>query len=566
MLTLSLTTYGQQLISSQNKIKLDGFCLYSGTSVTSSTENISSLGSNVFEEQNASGCVYEDKKIQVKFVDTGTTTYTAKSIVFYSIISNVKKAICFYKVSDSSSFIIKKQYSSDIFDLFLAFNASAITCPLSFATIAVVQRMSDESGVDGYLRFNNSNIRMGNDSFNSVYSVDSVQDLLTDYATNTSLNDYVKLSTSQTISGAKTFTATTNYFTKNITLGNSSGSTSISPGYSGNTTYSVDFGSSNRKFRYGNFVWFNSDNVSVSSWIYTKNFESESAYSEKFVVEYYNSDEGDYEALFAIVSEEYSDDMSGYYKILHAYLTDSNETFVFGETYNFDQDDYPLNGFLELKNNSIHIGGLDNSTSGGRTDYHVGYELCTVDFDDCTVNFVNTDVYFDTSVYIDNVNILNKFAGNITTANYSGSDTASIPSSPAYNNTPTMLKLKNANGTAIQYVGLGGIIINTLRGFSCIGYGSAVSNLTRSTSSGGVGSVRLLRLYRAANSSAISSGAVLGTSSSLVGISLISSSSSGTASLPSSTGSVSGTWITLSYIPSQGSSAGYAVIIAVRTA
>ena len=124
-----------------------------------------------------------------------------------------------------------------------------------------------------------------------------------------------------------------------------------------------------------------------------------------------------------------------------------------------------------------------------------------------------------------------------------------------------MLGITDASGTATYFTGLSAIIANTLRGWSVYGYGSAVTNLTR-YSSNGIGCIKLLKISRSANASAITFGSTV--SGTLYECALVSSSSDGSTNLGTGVSVSVGTWVTLSYIPSQGTSSGYACFIGLR--
>ena len=153
------------------------------------------------------------------------------------------------------------------------------------------------------------------------------------------------------------------------------------------------------------------------------------------------------------------------------------------------------------------------------------------------------------------------YARYLRTYNYSGVATSSVPTTPSYDNTPTMLGVTNASGTATYFTGLSAIIANTLRGWSVYGDGSVVTNLTR-YSSNGIGCIKLLKISRSANASAITFGSTV--SGTLYECAFVSSSSDGATSLGTGVAVSVGTWVTLSYIPSQGTSSGYACFIGLR--
>ena len=153
------------------------------------------------------------------------------------------------------------------------------------------------------------------------------------------------------------------------------------------------------------------------------------------------------------------------------------------------------------------------------------------------------------------------YARYLRTYNYSGVATSSIPTTPSYDNTPTMLGITDASGTATYFTGLSAIIANTLRGWSVYGDGSVVTNLTR-YSSNGIGCIKLLKISRSANASAITFGSTV--SGTLYECAFVSSSSDGATSLGTGVAVSVGTWVTLSYIPSQGTSSGYACFIGLR--
>ena len=157
--------------------------------------------------------------------------------------------------------------------------------------------------------------------------------------------------------------------------------------------------------------------------------------------------------------------------------------------------------------------------------------------------------------------ITTTYARYLRTYNYSGVATSSIPTTPSYDNTPTMLGITDASGTATYFTGLSAIIANTLRGWSVYGDGGAVTNLTR-YSSNGIGCIKLLKISRSANASAITFGSTV--SGTLYECAFVSSSSDGATSLGTGVAVSVGTWVTLSYIPSQGTSSGYACFIGLR--
>ena len=168
--------------------------------------------------------------------------------------------------------------------------------------------------------------------------------------------------------------------------------------------------------------------------------------------------------------------------------------------------------------------------------------------------------------------ITTTYARYLRTYNYDGSAVSSVPSSPSYSNTPTMLGLTDASGTVTYYTGLSAIIANAIRGWSAIGYGSTVSSITRQSTEtyNPIGCIRMLRITRTVSSTGTALAAIdVGgqiTGGTLYKTNLTSTQATGgSVSVGTVAVSVSGTWATLTYIPQQNvGTTGYYVIIAVR--
>ena len=168
--------------------------------------------------------------------------------------------------------------------------------------------------------------------------------------------------------------------------------------------------------------------------------------------------------------------------------------------------------------------------------------------------------------------ITTTYARYLRTYNYDGSAVSSVPSSPSYSNTPTMLGLTDASGTVTYYTGLSAIIANAIRGWSAIGYGSAVSSITRQATetNNPIGCIRMLRITRTVSSTGTALAAIdVGgqiSGGTLYKTNLTSTQATGgSVSVGTVAVSVSGTWATLTYIPQQNvGTTGYYVIIAVR--
>ena len=166
------------------------------------------------------------------------------------------------------------------------------------------------------------------------------------------------------------------------------------------------------------------------------------------------------------------------------------------------------------------------------------------------------------------------YARYLRTYNYSGVATSSVPTTPSYDNTPTMLGVTNASGTVTYYTGISALIANSIRGWSAIGYGSSVSDITRQTNStyNPIGCIRMLRITRSVSSTGTALAAIdVGgqiTGGTLYKTNLTSTQATGgSVTVGTVAVSVSGTWATLTYIPQQSvGTTGYYVIIAVRVA
>ena len=165
MVNATLTTYGQSI--SSNKVKIDGFVLMQTIS-ESSVENISSL-TTCFEEEMASGNVYEENAGRVKIYDSSSNTYAVKSIVFYTNASGTKKAVAFY--SSESAFITK---TSSILSLFFDVAFSGFTNGFYFATVCASARTSGNN-IDGQIHIEDTSTTL--DDGYSVYSKTQVDSL-----------------------------------------------------------------------------------------------------------------------------------------------------------------------------------------------------------------------------------------------------------------------------------------------------------------------------------------------------------------------------------------------------
>lgn len=95
---------------------------------------------------------------------------------------------------------------------------------------------------------------------------------------------------------------------------------------------------------------------------------------------------------------------------------------------------------------------------------------------------------------------LSGIGNNISTCNSSGNLVSELPDMSLSNN-HRALCLTNGNNNVHSFVGISGIVANTLRGYSAYGYGSSISDVTLTSSFGSVGSVGLFKLSTSYSSS-----------------------------------------------------------------
>ena len=143
------------------------------------------------------------------------------------------------------------------------------------------------------------------------------------------------------------------------------------------------------------------------------------------------------------------------------------------------------------------------------------------------------------------------------TTGYSGLRVLTPEQSPTPTTTAMMLSLWSKTSDRKYFCGISNVIASTIWGVSAIGYGNSYSNVTRITSAsavskGGVGAVRQLLWERTSTQSQVLMGTVI--SDGTLSYGSISISSQGAVTLYKETSNdypVSGTWVTLSDVPSQ---------------
>lgn len=167
MLDLTLTSYGSSL---SGVIQLDGFVL---SSVKSSSDVYEStlLITSLYFDSDTKGNVYSDS-FRVAIDDHSANEYTANSIIFYSIVNNVKKSVAYF----SSSAPLFTKSSDDRIYKFLEFNqplSGDITAFILLNTISASRSGSSTS--DGLLHIEDSTTSL-DDSY-SVYSKTQVDSL-----------------------------------------------------------------------------------------------------------------------------------------------------------------------------------------------------------------------------------------------------------------------------------------------------------------------------------------------------------------------------------------------------
>jgi hypothetical protein len=167
MFQLSLTTYGQSLVSSS--IQIDGIALTASyTSTISSLENVSSL-TTVFDDDSVGN--YNSSILNIRIRDLSSAAYQAKTIVFYKLVNSVKKIVAAYS---SNSAIVNKTASSEV-NLFLSFDASCFTHGFTLSSIQASPSSASLNN-DGIVHIDDESTS-ADDSY-SVYSKPQVDTLL----------------------------------------------------------------------------------------------------------------------------------------------------------------------------------------------------------------------------------------------------------------------------------------------------------------------------------------------------------------------------------------------------
>ena len=166
-------------------------------------------------------------------------------------------------------------------------------------------------------------------------------------------------------------------------------------------------------------------------------------------------------------------------------------------------------------------------------------------------------------------NIAQGYPYNMYTAKSSGARHVVDNTSPSSTNTAMMLTMWSKTEDRKNFCGISNIIASTIWGVSATGYGDSYSNVSRTTSTsgvgkGGIGAVRQMVLYRTGTQSAMAMGTII--SDGTLSYGSVSFNSQGVPTLyRDQNTTVDGTWVTLSTIPSQTATTLY-LIIAVRIA
>lgn len=165
MISLTLTSYGSTL---SGLVNIDGFVLSS--KLTSVYENISSLSDN-YLDCDSCGNIYNNS-FRLVVDDTSSNSYTAYSIVLYTIVSSVKKAVAYYS---SDQPIVIKESSDHIHKFIQFFNIGGSITSILLQSISSSSRSSDNN-TDGMVHIEDESTSL--DDNYSVYSKSQVDSLL----------------------------------------------------------------------------------------------------------------------------------------------------------------------------------------------------------------------------------------------------------------------------------------------------------------------------------------------------------------------------------------------------
>jgi hypothetical protein len=176
MISLMLTSYGSTL---SGNVNIDGFVLSS--KLASVYENISSLSNN-YLDCDSCGNLYSNS-FRLAIEDITSNSYTAYSIVLYTVVNSVKKAVAYY--SSDQPIIVKE--SSDHIHKFIQFsNLGGSISSISLQSISSSSRSSDNN-TDGMVHIEDDSTSL-DDSY-SVYSKSQVDSLLSSISIPTKVSE-----------------------------------------------------------------------------------------------------------------------------------------------------------------------------------------------------------------------------------------------------------------------------------------------------------------------------------------------------------------------------------------
>lgn len=169
MFQLSLTTYGQSLVS--NTVSIDGLALSETYySDLSSLENLSSV--TIVLDDDAGGN-FNGTTLNLRVKDSSSSVYQASTILLYKIVNGTKKVVAGFS---QESAIVDKTEDSEV-NLFLSFDSSCFTNGFILASIQA-SPVPAKINSDGLVHIENPDT--SSDDIYSVYSKPQVDALLQD--------------------------------------------------------------------------------------------------------------------------------------------------------------------------------------------------------------------------------------------------------------------------------------------------------------------------------------------------------------------------------------------------
>lgn len=177
MFTVVLTSYGESIKTS--RVMIDGLMLL--TDYISNIASLTSLSSYTPSyDEDACGNI-KDSIGNVKIEDSTSSSYEAKSIIFYINDGGTKRPVCGYSQNTA---IVKKEATS--LSLFLSLDFSAFTNGFLFSSIHAGPPTASHNS-DGIVHIENPDIAA--DDAYSVYSKAQVDSLLSGYAPSSAVSN-----------------------------------------------------------------------------------------------------------------------------------------------------------------------------------------------------------------------------------------------------------------------------------------------------------------------------------------------------------------------------------------